>query len=57
MIAGIEFLKIKDNYHPDRITPSLVVLMVAFALSVAISTFLLTSGLKGLRRKLHRIRH
>jgi hypothetical protein len=57
MIAAIEFLKIKDHYHPDRITPSLVVLMIAFVLSVAISTFLILCGLKGLKRKFARSRH
>jgi len=46
MIAGIEFLKIKDYYNPDRITPSLVLLMSGFVLSVAIATILVLKGLK-----------
>lgn len=46
MISGIEFLKIKDNYHPDRITPSLVLLIGGFILSIAIATGLVAKGLR-----------
>ena len=52
MIAGIELLKIKDYYHPEKITPLLIGLIVAFALSLITAVFLILSGL-GIRRPRH----
>ncbi len=47
MMAAIELLKIKDHYNPERITTSLVYLVVGFVLTVALALALLITGLKG----------
>jgi hypothetical protein len=53
MIAGIELLEIKDNYHPDRLTPLVIGLISVFTFSVTTAAFLILNGLnvlRGLRR-------
>jgi hypothetical protein len=47
MIAAIELLNIRDIYHPDRITSSLIFLMIGFVLSVIIAAFLVLLGMRG----------
>ncbi|HTF18512.1 MAG TPA: hypothetical protein VK658_10590 [Chryseolinea sp.] len=47
LVSGIELLKIKDNYHPERMTTPLILLMICFAVSVIVSTFLILQGLRG----------
>jgi len=46
MIAGIEFLKIKDCYHPDRLTPSVLWLITAFMVTAITAAFLILNGIK-----------
>jgi len=51
MIAGIEFLKIKDHFNPERVTQLVIFLISGFILTTAIATVLLV---KGLKRNYHR---
>jgi hypothetical protein len=53
MISGIEFLKIKDYYHPARITPLVIWLIVAFMISIFTAAFLILTG-TAVHRRLRR---
>ncbi len=46
MIAGIEFLKIKDHFNPERVTQLVVLLIGGFIITTTIAAFLLIQGLK-----------
>lgn len=46
MIAGIELLKIKDYFNPERVTQLVILLIGAFIITTAVATVLLVKGLK-----------
>lgn len=46
MMAGIQFLKIKDYFNPDRVTQLVIFLISGFIITTAIATVLLVKGLK-----------
>lgn len=46
MIAGIELLKIKDYFNPEKVTQLVVFLTGAFVITISVATLLLVKGLK-----------